>query len=311
MFPSFGEILGEPVPAYFTLLMAGYAVAIWSVVRWGKRVGLPHASLIDAGLASILGGILGGRLLHVFADGYFMDYVHLCTDPSLVAWKITQSQCTQAEGLWDVAAKVCHPRERDCLAALKFYNGGLAYYGGLIGGTWAALWILHRDHLPLLKVMDVTFIGVSMGLFFGRIGCFLGGCCYGVITSHPPGAIFPAWSAASEGQFREGLLTHPGMPSHPVHPTQLYEAFGCLVLSVALSRWSPRYQRFDGQTTLLFLIGYAVLRFVIEFWRADDRGIYAGFSTSQWISFVMLAAAAYGWRYFARRAANLPLPTPA
>ena len=117
------------------------------------------ANAIDAGLASILGGILGGRVLHVLADGYFWDYVHLCTDPSLVAWKITQAQCTRAEGLWDAAAKLCHPRERDCLAALKFYNGGLAYYGGLIGGTASALWVLHRDRMPLLKVMDVTFTG--------------------------------------------------------------------------------------------------------------------------------------------------------
>jgi phosphatidylglycerol---prolipoprotein diacylglyceryl transferase len=299
MFPSFGELFGEPIPAYFSLLMFGYAVAIYSVVRWGKRVGLNHDSLIDAGLASILGGILGGRLLHVFADGYFMDYVHLCTDPSLVSWKITQAQCKSAQGLWDLAARVCHPKERDCLAWAKFYNGGLAYYGGLVFGTAGALWVLHRDRLPLLKVADVTFIGVSMGLFFGRIGCFLAGCCYGVVTGHPPGVAFPEWSPASEGQFREGLLAHPSMPSLPVHATQLYEAFGCLALSVALSRWSPRHQRFDGQTSLLFLIGYAVLRFAIEYLRADDRGIYGGLSTSQWLSLAIVALCALAWRKFA------------
>ncbi|HEX6240518.1 MAG TPA: prolipoprotein diacylglyceryl transferase [Polyangiales bacterium] len=306
MLPSFGEILGEPIPAYFTLLMFGYAVAIYSVVRWGKRVGQPTAPLIDAGLASILGGILGGRVLHVLADGYFWDYVHLCTDPSLVAWKITQAQCTRAEGLWDAAAKLCHPQERDCLAALKFYNGGLAYYGGLIGGTASALWVLHRDRMPLLKVMDVTFTGVAMGLFFGRIGCFLGGCCYGIITDQPVGTVFPAWSAASEGQYREGLLAHPGMVSHPVHPTQLYEALGCLLLSVGLSRWSPRRQRFDGQTTLLFLIGYALLRFGIEYLRADDRGGFAGLSTSQWISVLALLACVPAWRLLRQRAERSP-----
>ena len=305
MHPSFGELFGEPIPAYFTLLMFGYAVAIYSVVRWGKRVGLNHDSLIDAGLASILGGILGGRLLHVLADGYFMDYVHLCTDPSLVSWKITQAQCKSAEGLWDVAARVCHPKERDCLAWAKFYNGGLAYYGGLVFGTAGALWVLRRDKLPLLKVMDVTFIGVSMGLFFGRIGCFLAGCCYGVVTQHPPGVIFPEWSPASEGQFREGALAHPNMVSLPVHATQLYEALGCLVLSVALSRWSPRHQRFDGQTTLLFLIGYAVLRYGVEFLRADDRGVYGGISTSQWLSLVMLALCAVAWRKLKARADTL------
>jgi phosphatidylglycerol:prolipoprotein diacylglycerol transferase len=92
------------------------------------------------------------------------------------------------------------------------------------------------------------------------------------------------------------------MASLPVHATQLYEALGCLLLSVGLSRWSPRHQRFDGQTTLLFLIGYAVLRFFIEFLRADDRGIYGGFSTSQWLSLALLVPCAFAWRSLQARA---------
>ncbi len=298
MLPNFGEILGEPIPAYFTLLMLGFAIAIYSVVRWGKRLGLDHDSLIDAGLASILGGIIGGRLLHVFADGYFMDYVHMCTDPSKVAWEITQGQCKTAEGLWDAAARVCRPAARDCLAWAKFYNGGLAYYGGLVVGAWAAARVIMRDGLPVLKVADVTFIGVSLGLFCGRVGCFLGGCCYGLPSDHVLGLAFPAWSPASEGQFREGLLAHPGQPSLPVHPTQLYEAMGCLAIAVILNAWGPRHKRFDGHVSLMFLALYAVLRFAIEFLRADDRGLYFGVSTSQWISLAIL-----GFVFVARRVA--------
>jgi phosphatidylglycerol:prolipoprotein diacylglycerol transferase len=96
------------------------------------------------------------------------------------------------------------------------------------------------------------------------------------------------------------------MLSHPVHPTQLYEALGCLLLSVGLSRWSPRHQRFDGQTTLLFLIGYALLRFAIEYLRADDRGGFASLSTSQWISLLALIASAWAWRVLWQRAQELP-----
>jgi len=92
------------------------------------------------------------------------------------------------------------------------------------------------------------------------------------------------------------------MASLPAHVTQLYEAVGCLLLSVALSQWAPRRQRFDGQPTLLFLLGYAVLRFALEFVRADDRGLYAGLSTSQWISLAITAVAAVLWRRFAARA---------
>lgn len=292
MLPNFGTVFGEPIPAYFTMLMLGYGVAIYSVVRWAKRSGYDHDSMIDAGLASILGGILGGRLLHVLADGYFMDYVHLCTDPAQVAWEITKAQCKTAEGLWDAAAKVCRPSERDCLAWAKFYNGGLAYYGGLIFGSWAAIRVLKRDKQPVWKVADMTFIGVSFGLFCGRIGCFLGGCCYGLVTDHRLGLAFPAWSPASEGQFREGLLSHPGQPSLPVHPTQLYEAIGCLAIAVVLNVWGTRHKRFDGHISLMFLTLYAILRFMLEFLRADDRGLYFGVSTSQWISIVILAFAA-------------------
>lgn len=308
MLPSFGTIFGEPISAYFTLLLFGFAVAIYSVVRWAKRVGVDHQSIIDCGLASIIGGVLGGRLLHVLADGYFWDYVHLCTDPAQVAWRITAGQCREAEGIWDAAASVCHPAARDCLAWAKFYNGGLAYYGGLVFGTWAVYVVAKRDGLPFRKVADVTATGVAMGLFFGRIGCFLAGCCYGDVTDLAVGTRFPAWSPASEGQFRAGLLAQPNLPSLPVHPTQLYEAVGCLIIAVSLSIWGPLRKRFDGQVALLALIAYAVLRSLIETVRADDRGIYAGLSTSQWVSVGVVLAVAVCWMQWAKigRASSEP-----
>jgi phosphatidylglycerol:prolipoprotein diacylglycerol transferase len=290
--PSLGEVFGEPIPAYFTLLMLGCAAASYSVVRWGKRVGIDHQSLIDAGLASIIGGVLGGRILHVLADGYCMDYVHLCTDPAQVAWQITEGQCRTAEGMWDAARSVCHPVARDCLAWAKFYNGGLAYYGGLVGGTALAVRVLHKDGLPLVRVADATAPGVALGLFSGRIGCFLAGCCFGLPTDGPLGVVFPPWSPASEAQFRAHQLSHPSLPSLAVHPTQLYEAAGCLVIALALFAWHRRGAPRDGYASLAFLAAYAVLRFGLEFLRADDRGLYGGLSTSQWISVVLLAACA-------------------
>ncbi|MDB4976579.1 MAG: Prolipoprotein diacylglyceryl transferase, partial [Myxococcaceae bacterium] len=305
MHPSFGELFGEPLSAYFSLLLFGYAVAIYSVVRWAKRVGLDHQSVIDCGLASIIGGVLGGRLLHVVADGYFLDYVHLCTDPARVSWHITAAQCGEVEGLWDAGARLCHPVARDCLAWAKFYNGGLAYYGGLVGGTWGVLLIARRDKLPFLKLADMTSIGVAMGLFFGRIGCFLAGCCYGEVTSLSVGTRFPGWSPASEGQFREGLLAHPSLRSLPVHPTQLYEAVGCLLISVALSQWGPRQKRFDGQVALVALLAYALLRSLIEELRADDRGVYLGISTSQWVSLAIALVAAVAWRKWSHESVTL------
>ena len=81
------EIFGQPVPPYFTLLMLGFLSATYFAARWSKRAGYGHDTMIDLGLVALLSGIVGSRILHVLADGYFWDYVHLCTDPSQVVWE--------------------------------------------------------------------------------------------------------------------------------------------------------------------------------------------------------------------------------
>ncbi|MEZ4257326.1 MAG: prolipoprotein diacylglyceryl transferase [Polyangiales bacterium] len=295
MRPELFRIFGEPVPAYFTLLCIGFALAIWFTARWAERNGLDREVIIDLGLLALVSGIVGSRLLHVFADGYFWDYVHMCTDPSQVGWHITRGECSGIEGaVWDAAEKVCRPTEKDCFAWAAFWNGGLTYYGGLLLAVPACVWFLRREGFPVLKVGDVAAAGISLGLFWGRMGCFLGGCCFGRVTDDgfPLAVRFPAWSPASEMQFRTGALAGPGLESLPVHPTQLYEAFGSLAIAAFLAWYVLPRKRFDGMVLLAFLALYSVLRFVLEFWRADDRGGMGGLSTSQLISLGVVAACA-------------------
>lgn len=296
MFPNFGHVFGEAIPAYFTLLMLGFAVATWLLVRWAKANRLDHEVIIDLGLIAVLAGVAGGRILHVFADGYFWDYVHLCTEPTKVVWPVVEAsaECVNLGGAWDAVAGHCHAVERDCFAWAKFWSGGLAYYGGLGAAIAACLWFLRREKFPVLATADAAATVIPVGIFFGRIGCFLGGCCFGTVTHGPFGIVFPAFSAASEKQFRDGLLASKGLASLPVHPTQLYEAFGCLAIAIGLRLWLPR-KRFDGQVLLLFLALYAVLRFVIEYVRDDDRGALAGLSTSQLVGVIILGAVATLW----------------
>lgn len=305
MVPSFGRIFGEPVPAYFVLLALGFTLAVWLTVRWAKRSGVDHQSIIDLGLLCALSGLMGARLLHVFADGYFWDYVHLCTDPSQVVWRTitTQAECVRPEfqGVWDGAHRLCHAAERDCLAWAKFWNGGLAYYGGLLTASAAGLWLLRRDRLPIGAVCDAVGAVLPIGLFFGRLGCFFGGCCFGKVTDSPLGLSFPAFSAASEKQFRDGLIAAKHFPSLPVHPTQLYEAAGCLLIALVLGAWLLPRKRWDGQVMLAFLASYALLRFGLEFLRDDDRGAWLGLSTSQWIGVVVLLGVVVGVRLLRRR----------
>ncbi len=307
MIPTFGRIFGEPIPAYFALLTLGFVTATLLCARWAKRSGLDPDVIIDLGLISVLSGVAGARVLHVIADGYFWDYVHLCTDPSRVIWRTVTSraECSELRGAWDGARSLCHAAERDCFAWAEFWNGGLAYYGGLVSASATGLWFLRREGFPLAKTCDAVGAVLPVGLFFGRLGCFFAGCCFGIVTDSRFGLSFPRYSAASEKQFREGLLATKALPSLPVHPTQLYEAAGCLAIAFFLA-WLQARKRFDGQVMLAFLGLYAVLRFALEYLRDDDRGGLLGLSTSQLIGLLVLAAVAALWHRLARHAARVP-----
>jgi phosphatidylglycerol:prolipoprotein diacylglycerol transferase len=300
--PEFGQVFGEPIPAYFALLSLGFIVATAIAARWAKRSGLDPEVIIDLGLVAVLGGVAGARVLHVIADGYFWDYVHLCTDPSRVVWRTVtdQAECASLRGAWDASLGACHAAERDCFAWAEFWNGGLAYYGGLIAASIAGLWLLRRERFPLARTCDAVGSVLPIGLFFGRLGCFFGGCCFGAVSDSRLALSFPAYSAASEKQFRDGLLASKALPSLHVHPTQLYEAAGCLAIAAFLALWLAPRKRFDGQVMLVFLALYAVLRFALEYLRDDDRGALLGLSTSQLIGVAVLGVVAALWARLAR-----------
>src|SRR5579859_3752547 len=113
MRPDLFHALGIVFPAYFVLLVSGFLFATAVGALWARRIGENPDVVVDLGIAMLLAGVAGGRILHVLADGYFMDYVHLCTDPSKVNWHLTQGDCLSAayDGKWDDALGVCHPRE--------------------------------------------------------------------------------------------------------------------------------------------------------------------------------------------------------
>jgi phosphatidylglycerol:prolipoprotein diacylglycerol transferase len=313
------ELLGVALPSYFVLLLLAFLVATALGALWARRVGRDPDVVVDLGLSMLVFGVLGARVLHVLADGYFWDYVHLCTDPEQVLWKVTRAECARlAEGdlptwlggappaplgRWDEAAGGCRPSARDCFAWARFWAGGLTYYGGLLGASAAAVFQLRRDRFPFWKAADMAGLVVPVGLVYGRMGCLLGGCCFGQPHEGPLSLVFPPHSAASEAQWRAGLLSRPGQNSLGVHPTQLYEAFACLFLAGWLYFFVHPKKRYDGQVLLAFLAGYAALRFAIETLRADPRGALLGLSTSQWLGVVLLGLAIGGHRWLSGRAA--------
>jgi phosphatidylglycerol---prolipoprotein diacylglyceryl transferase len=297
-----GTELEVSFPAYFVMLLVGFAFATAVAVLQARRMGEDPDVIVDLGLAALLFGVAGGRIFHVLFDGYFWDYVHLCTDPNKVDWKITEAMCASSryQGHWDAVKSVCHPAETDCWAWAKFWAGGLTYYGGLLAASVAGIALLRRDRFPVWKGVDIAGMVIPIGLGFGRMGCLLAGCCFGRVStgSGSFSLTFPPYSPASEAQFKLGLLDSLADPSRPVVPTQIYESLMSFGVAAACLIWVQPRKRYDGQVFVAFLGLYAIGRFLLEVLRADDRGAVLGLSTSQWIGIAAVAAAIalHRWR---------------
>jgi len=302
-------------PAYSTMLVLGFVVAWILARREGQRQGIHPADMYDFTLWMVVWGLVGARVMHVIFDGHFWDYVHSCTDPTLIeAIDPPVEQCFSDAAcgdyfLCDETRNRCHP-PRDCLLVLKAWRGGLAFYGGLIFATAYAWHWLRRQKIPFLKMADIASVGIALGLFFGRVGCFLNGCCFGKTCPVPPGVVFPRGGAVWRQQYDAGIIARGDTP-FPVHPTQLYQAV--LNLAVfALLYWviRPRKQR-HGEVLAWFLILKAIARGAVEILRDDERGVFFGgwISTSQIIGIPMvLAGIAMLWWLNKQRRADAPAP---
>lgn len=310
MRPELFRLFDVGFPSYFVLLLSGFVFATALGVFWARRIGQNPDVIVDLSLAMLLSGVVASRLLHVVADGYFMDYVHLCTDPSKVSWPLEKAECLSPRylGVWDDTARACHPAHTDCFAWAKFWAGGLTYYGGFIGATGAAIVLLRRDKFPFWKAADMAGFAIPMGLAFGRMGCLLAGCCFGSRCDLPFALSFPPKSPASEAQAKLGELPSVHAYSLPVHPTQIYEsAFSLAIAAFCVFFVLPR-KRYDGQVFAAFLVLYPVARFLVEILRRDARGGALGLSTSQLIGLGLVGAAALiHWKRHPDRARP---PTP-
>ncbi|MBQ2896340.1 MAG: prolipoprotein diacylglyceryl transferase [Oscillospiraceae bacterium] len=158
---------------------------------------------------------------------------------------------------------------RDPLGALG--SEGFVVYGGIITGLLGCWLYCRRKKVDFLEALDVFMPPVAAAQGFGRIGCFLAGCCYGKVTDSVFGVIFPSG----------------GAPAVPVWPTQLFSSAGDFLLALALVLYDRRPHA-RGNTGAMYLILYGVGRFLIEFLRDDPRGSVGFFSTSQFISLFMV-----------------------
>jgi phosphatidylglycerol:prolipoprotein diacylglycerol transferase len=185
------------------------------------------------------------------------------------------------------------PRELWTLAR----SGGV-FYGGLILAVAVALWYIRKVGLPLWTTCDVFAPGIALGHVIGRFGCLFAGCCYGKPTTVPWGITFTNPEAARNVGTPLGVA---------LHPTQIYEAGAEFLILMLLLATEKKGRPYAGRTFWLYMLLYAISRFVIEFYRGDVRGSVGIFSTSQFISIVLAPLAIGMLVYLARE--KTPEPT--
>src|SRR5438067_2215066 len=152
---------------------------------------------------------------------------------------------------------------RDPRELLTLARSGGVFYGGLILAVTVALWYIRRVGLPLWTTCDVFAPGIALGHVIGRFGCLFAGCCYGKETHVP-------WAITFRDSFANANVGTP-LGVH-LHPTQLYEAGAEFVILIVLLFSERKGKPFAGRTFWLYILLYAITRFVIEFYRGDERG---------------------------------------
>ena len=229
----FIKVFGLTIPMYGVSMFVGVVAAMIVVHILKKRVVLSEDDFYSAIIWTIVCGMLGAKLLYLI-----VEIKHIIADPGFLLNSITS---------------------------------GFVYYGGLIGAFLGFLFFSIHKKQTFLLYSDMFLPCISLGMIFGRIGCFFAGCCYGIITDSPLGICFPALNGTK------------------VLPTQLFESVFCLLLFILLL-FIYKKQKRHGLSSSVFCIGYGLWRFIIEFFRGDERGNVGILSTSQFISiFIFLA----------------------
>ncbi len=209
------------IRSYGAMLAIAFLVGTWLALKEARRLKLDEDRLVTVILVALIAGVLGARTLYVIEH---IDEFR-----------------------------------RQWAGAFAIWQCGLTLYGGVVAGTLAGLVTARRLGQPLWVVADALTPSFALGTMFGRIGCFLNGCCYGRPTGQSWGVTFPSDSYA-------GLE----FGNVPLHPSQLYNAFAGLLLFLVF--WGLRSRPWTpGVRFWSFLASFAVIRVAIDFTRAWER----------------------------------------
>ncbi len=268
------------IHSYGLMLAVGFYAGWWLAARRGRAAGIHSDVIGNLVLISIVAGVVGARLL----------WFALHRDPGDSVWML-----------------------------IEVWKGGLVFYGGLIAALAADCVYLRARRLPAWEVADTVAPAAALGQAFGRIGCFLNGCCYG----GPSSAAFPLpvrFPAFLDAETRAPIgsppfLDHVGHKwiadnagaSLPVHPAQLYEAASLFLICALLVAATP-YKRRHGEVFGLLCVLNAVSRFGVELVRRDTPPVALGLSAGQVgaVAVFAIGAAILAWARILRRTGAAP-----
>ena len=215
---------------YGIIVAGGFLAGLWTASRRCVLDKLDGKVISDLGVWIILAGMIGARAMHV-----------------VTYW---EEQYT----------------DQPLSHLLDFRGGGLVFHGGFIGAALAViLYVRLHGKQPLWKIADAFAPSIPLGHALGRLGCLMTGCCFGSACDLPWAIHFPAHSPAFTAL---GQAPTDAAHSLYVHPTQIYSALLNVALYGGLA-WLYRHKRFDGQVFGLYLVGYSINRFIVEFFRGD------------------------------------------
>ncbi len=243
------EIFGVEFTYYQIMAFIGAIVAAFYAALMTKKSGEKEEDMVVVLVSAAMGLLLGGHLLF----GIISLVEHF---PSIVE-------------AWGVGGA------KEKLDLVIGIFGGSVFYGGLIGGLGAGYLAAHLMKLNIIKFSDIGATTIPLFHFFGRIGCFLSGCCFGIECKHG-------------FEYNYSIVEMANGATR--FPVQLVEASLNLIIFIILFIFLKK-EKFKGHLMKIYLGSYAVIRFILEFARGDAyRGIYGPFSTSQWISIGILVA---------------------
>ncbi len=356
MFPVLFKIpgIGWPINSYGFLIMIGFLLATYVAVRRAKILGINQDLILDVGIISMIFGIIGAKINYIlqYPDQYGTSYRIFDLSDGGLAWLggLALGWIPLAFWYWrskdEEKVKLYSWQNAVLIAAtlllalggsrmlflyqnkaeynwslITSWQSGFVLYGGLVAGVVTGSIYTKMRGASVLQVGDIAAPSMMLGLVFGRLGCLLNGCCWGMPTELPWGIRFPEGSDANrqilseqiKNSQLEGAKYHIDMNASrhlPVHPTQVYESLAALVIFLLLSWYWKRKRKNAGEVLLLLGMLYPLWRFLVEFIRDDERPpLFGSLSYSQSLSivvFILAGAAFYFVRMRPQPAGELP-----